>query len=88
MKNKYYFHGFKTVETPKGVMKRRVSIAALQQDNKLIIGVAQCSDKDQFKKELGRTISEGRALKKPTETIEFIDMPGKTFHAWCQEYCK
>lgn len=43
------------------------------QDNSEIIGIAECSLKDNFNYKIGRAISYGRAMKKYHEWLDFIN---------------
>jgi len=53
----YYFHGVSQDGS-------RFTVAGQYEDEKLIVGIALCSKKDQFVKKLGRIKSYGRVLSK------------------------
>ncbi len=78
MKNKeqqpMYFHT-KKVSIHKNLMhKRHITFAGVlttQEDKTLLlIGSAECSERDNFIKSKGRLISSGRANKKPCHIVE------------------
>lgn len=75
MEKVFYTHKFRDSKN------RRLTIAGVIQDNKMLFGYAICSNKDQFAKFRGRIIAEGRAKKLPIheENIENNLHTGKLF---------
>lgn len=56
-----------------------------RENHMLKIGVSVCSNNDNYNKKIGRTISEGRALKKPEFTTEVENYPQaiEAFNNYC-----
>ena len=56
-------------EKTSNAKNQRRTFKGIVKDNTLSIGVSVCGPKDQFVKALGRAISFGRAIKKPSLTL-------------------
>lgn len=70
----YFLYSTVKIEHKGQLIERRVAYAGVIQDNKLLVGEAVCSEKDQFNKKLGRTIALGRANKHP---LVKLDLSGR-----------
>lgn len=66
-------------KTDRGVAssKRRYTIVGIVMNSELRMGYSIASENDQFRKELGRTIAHGRAIKKPKATVKIADLNDK-----------
>lgn len=82
--NNFHFYGVKSFPKGKKHVTRMVSLSGVITERGLQIGQAICSEKDTFNKKLGRTISEGRALKNPIAVFDTI--PEEKYHAKFMEF--
>lgn len=85
-----YFYGNKTVDKQVGgktvQVVRRVALAGVvNEDQTINVGLAMCSEKDNFVKSKARVIATGRAIKKPYEMIRIPDgqKAGQVFNGYC-----
>jgi len=62
----------------------RVTVCTILDGNKLSIGYATCTSKDQYVKRIGQNISKARALKKPYAVVEISDI--KEIHNISEKY--
>lgn len=53
-----------------------MTVAAIEYDGLLFIGAAECTDKDNFSKTIGRNIAQGRALKKLHNSV-LVNLKGE-----------
>lgn len=62
----------------------RVTICTILDGDKLAIGFATCSSKDQYKKKVGQRIAYARALNKPYAVVDVPDI--KEIHNISKKY--
>lgn len=86
LKTNMHFYSERQTEWKNTKFTRKVAFAGLVKDNKLQIGISECSEKDIFDKKKGRLIATGRANKKPVLVID-IPTEGKITDAFVQA-CK
>lgn len=55
--------------------ERRFTLVGLYDQEEVRVGLATCSEKDNFSKKIGRNIATHRAINRPTEVISFDEMP-------------
>jgi hypothetical protein len=67
MENTYYYH---TKQNNNG---RRATFAGVVENGTIKIGLAVCSNKDQFQKRIGRNISGNRARIAPISTVPIMN---------------
>ncbi len=67
---KLFFHTKKKSIHKNVFHKRNVTFAGIVHEDKVLIGLAECSEKDQFVKAKGRLIATGRANAKPCHILE------------------
>jgi len=72
--------------------EHKLTYAGIVKDNKLHVGEAMCSPKDEFNKKLGRTIALGRAVKHPLVKLDLSDKDdtkvGTIFVNFCRNLTK
>jgi hypothetical protein len=83
-KKMYYLH----TEPQSG--RRRATLAAFIDNDKMVFGISICSEKDFFRKKRGREIAAARALKAPLASIplEGKEYTGRQFSKFAQELIK
>lgn len=84
------FYG--TLQVPKHNgrhIDKRVTISALVEGNSMKLGASICAANDNFTKQLGRKIAQGRAVKRPFRQISLKENEdiniGKFFCEMCKE---
>ena len=82
----FHYYGYKTT----GKKAKKVAITGIVQDDILFIGVAHCSNDDQFVKKTGRELSTGKAMLNPITTIQVYnpDRCINTFFEFCKKTTK
>jgi hypothetical protein len=85
--NTFHFYNEVEVVTPRGNKElRRVAFSGIKKDHEIHIGISMCSPRDVYNKKLGRTISLGRAQKKPNYVIQSVsDKPSHDFVEACKQ---
>lgn len=90
-KKDLHFYGEKEFTYKGTQIKRRVAISGIREGEDVVrVGIAICSEKDQFVKAKGRAISTCRAAgKKPEALLKLFRGKGTTgeqFSAYCKKY--
>jgi hypothetical protein len=63
-------------DVPPKLNKKALTVVAYRTNDGMVMGIAACSDKDQFSRRMGRTIAANRALKLIGESsLEIKDKP-------------
>lgn len=86
--NPLFFYSTVKIEHKGQLIERRVAYAGVVENNKLIIGEAVCSEKDQFCKKLGRTIALGRVNKHPLVKLDLSNRDDTKIGTVFVNFCK
>jgi hypothetical protein len=93
-KQPMHFYSSHTVEWKGRKIQRRVAIAGIVDGCTLKFGKAECSERDNYDKPLGRKIAEGRAKTHPFHIIDITEdqinnrIPGQRITDLFVGFCK